>query len=390
MIETTAELKAACEIFAKSDYVTVDTEFLRESTFWPQLCLIQIASPDHEALIDPLAKGLDLTPFFDLMANAAVVKVFHAARQDLEIIHHLGGIIPHPLFDTQVAAMVCGFGDSVSYDQLVQKITGKHIDKSSRFTDWSHRPLSQKQLDYALADVTHLRDIYASLKAELEREGRAHWLEDEMAVLETPETYDLHPDDAWTRMKMRVRKPSELAVLMKVTAWREREARNRDVPRGRILKDDAIYEIAQQQPRDSEALGKLRTVPRGWERSASGAAIIAAVNEALSIPKEELPKIAKPYQPNEGTQSAVELLKVLLKLTAEREGVAAKIIANTDDLEKIASEGEKADVAAMHGWRRELFGDRALKLIDGQLAIKFVNRKIEAVELDAPAVPSEA
>ena len=388
MIETTAELKAACDIFAKSDFVTVDTEFLRESTFWPQLCLIQIASPDHEALIDPLAKGLDLKPFFDLMTDASVVKVFHAARQDLEIIHHLGGVIPHPLFDTQVAAMVCGFGDSVSYDQLVQKITGKHIDKSSRFTDWSHRPLSQKQLDYALADVTHLRDIYASLKAELEREGRAHWLEDEMAVLETPETYDLHPDDAWTRMKMRVRKPSELAVLMKVTAWREREARNRDVPRGRILKDDAIYEIAQQQPRDSEALGKLRTVPRGWERSASGAAIIAAVNEALSIPKEELPKIAKPYQPNEGTQSAVELLKVLLKLTAEREGVAAKIIANTDDLEKIASEGEKADVAAMHGWRKELFGDRALKLIDGQLVIKFVNRKIEAVELEAPAPAS--
>lgn len=389
MIETTAELKAACDIFAKSDFVTVDTEFLRESTFWPQLCLIQIASPDHEALVDPLAKGLDLKPFFDLMTDASVVKVFHAARQDLEIIHHLGGVIPHPLFDTQVAAMVCGFGDSVSYDQLVQKITGKHIDKSSRFTDWSHRPLSQKQLDYALADVTHLRDIYASLKAELEREGRAHWLEDEMAVLETPETYDLHPDDAWTRMKMRVRKPSELAVLMKVTAWREREARNRDVPRGRILKDDAIYEIAQQQPRDAEALGKLRTVPRGWERSASGAAIIAAVNEALAIPKEELPKIAKPYQPNEGTQSAVELLKVLLKLTAEREGVAAKIIANTDDLEKIASEGEKADVAAMHGWRKELFGDRALKLIDGQLVIKFVNRKIEAVELDLPEAPSE-
>lgn len=389
MIETTAQLKAACDIFAKSDFVTVDTEFLRESTFWPQLCLIQIASPDHEALIDPLAKGLDLKPFFDLMADASVVKVFHAARQDLEIIHHLGGIIPHPLFDTQVAAMVCGFGDSVSYDQLVQKITGKHIDKSSRFTDWSHRPLSQKQLDYALADVTHLRDIYAALKAELEREGRAHWLEDEMAVLETPETYDLHPDDAWTRMKMRVRKPSELAVLMKVTAWREREARNRDVPRGRILKDDAIYEIAQQQPRDAEALGKLRTVPRGWERSASGAAIVAAVNEALAIPKEDLPKIAKPYQPNEGTQSAVELLKVLLKLTAEREGVAAKIIANTDDLEKIASEGEKADVQAMHGWRKELFGDRALKLIDGQLVIKFVNRKIEAVELDLPEAPSE-
>ena len=382
MIETTADLIKACEIFSQNEFVTVDTEFLRESTFWPQLCLIQVASTNHEALIDPLAKGLDLKPFFDLMANPAVVKVFHAARQDIEIIHHLGGIIPHPLFDTQVAAMVCGFGDSVSYDQLVQKISGKHIDKSSRFTDWSHRPLSEKQLDYALADVTHLRDVYATLKAELEREGRAHWLEDEMAVLERPETYDIHPDDAWVRMKMRVRKPSELAVLQKVTAWREREARSRDVPRGRIIKDEAIYEIAQQQPKDAEALGKLRTIPRGWERSTAGAAIVAAVNEALALPKEEMPKIPKPYQPNEGAASAVELLKVLLKLTAEREGVAAKIVASTDDLEKIASEGEKADVPALYGWRRELFGDRALKLIDGGLALKFVNRKIEAVDLE--------
>jgi ribonuclease D len=390
LISRTEDLAEACARLGAAPFVAVDTEFMREQTFWPRLCLIQMAANGTEVLVDSLAPGIDLQPFFDLMVNEQVLKVFHSARQDIEIVHHLAGVIPHPIFDTQVAAMVCGFGDSVSYDQLVQKITGKHIDKSSRFTDWSHRPLSQKQLDYALADVTHLRDIYASLKAELEREGRAHWLEDEMAVLETPETYDLHPDDAWTRMKMRVRKPSELAVLMKVTAWREREARNRDVPRGRILKDDAIYEIAQQQPRDAEALGKLRTVPRGWERSASGAAIIAAVNEALAIPKEELPKIAKPYQPNEGTQSAVELLKVLLKLTAEREGVAAKIIANTDDLEKIASEGEKADVAAMHGWRKELFGDRALKLIDGQLVIKFVNRKIEAVELDLPEAPSEA
>jgi ribonuclease D len=389
MIETTADLKAACEIFSKSSFVTVDTEFLRESTFWPQLCLIQMASPDHEAIVDPLAKGIDLKPFFDLMENTSVVKVFHAARQDLEIVHHLGGIIPHPLFDTQVAAMVCGFGDSVSYDQLAQKIAGKHIDKSSRFTDWSHRPLSQKQLDYAIADVTHLRDIYLFLKDQLEREGRAHWLADEMAVLETPETYDLHPDDAWTRMKMRVRKPAELAVLMKVTAWREREARNRDVPRGRVLKDDAIYEIAQQQPRDAEALGKLRTIPRGWERSGSGGAIIAAVNEAMAIPKEDLPKLPKPYQPNDGAQSAVELLKVLLKLTAEREGVAAKIIANIDDLEKIASEGEKADVQTMHGWRRELFGNLALKLIDGHLAIKFVNRKIEAIELEQDTAPTE-
>ena len=381
MIETTADLKAACDIFAKSEFVTVDTEFLRESTFWPQLCLIQLASPDHEAIVDPLAKGLDLAPFFALMSDTSVVKVFHAARQDLEIVHHLGGIIPHPLFDTQVAAMVCGFGDSVSYDQLVQKVVGQHIDKSSRFTDWSHRPLSEKQLDYALADVTFLRDVYLHLKAELEREGRTDWLSDEMAILEKPETYDLHPDDAWTRMKMRVRKPIELAVLQKVTAWREREARSRDVPRGRVLKDDAIYEIAQQQPKDNEALGRLRTIPRGWERSAAGTAIISAVQEALAIPKDELPKLAKPYQPNEGAASAVELLKVLLKLTAEREGVAAKVIASMDDLEKIASEAEAAKVSALSGWRRGLFGDIALKLINGEVALKFVNRKIETVEL---------
>jgi ribonuclease D len=381
MIETTADLQKACDIFAKSEFVTVDTEFLRESTFWPQLCLIQIASPDHEAIVDPLAKGLDLAPFFALMSNVAVVKVFHAARQDLEIIHHLGGIIPHPLFDTQVAAMVCGFGDSVSYDQLVQKVVGQHIDKSSRFTDWSYRPLSEKQLDYALADVTYLRDVYLHLKAELEREGRTDWLADEMAVLETPETYDIHPDDAWTRMKMRVRKPIELAVLQKVTAWREREARSRDVPRGRVLKDDAIYEIAQQQPKDNDALGKLRTIPRGWERSAAGTAIVGAVQAALAIPKDELPKIAKPYQPNEGAASAVELLKVLLKLTAEREGVAAKVIASMDDLEKIASEAEDAKVSALSGWRRALFGDIALKLINGDVALKFVNRKIETVEI---------
>ncbi len=262
MIETTADLAEACKTLAQSDYITIDTEFLRETTFWPQLCLIQMASPDLAVIVDPMAKGIDLAPFFALMADEKVVKVFHAARQDIEIIYNLGGLIPHPIFDTQVAAMVCGFGDSVSYDQLVQKVKNVHIDKSSRFTDWSHRPLSEKQLDYALADVTHLRDVYQHLKAELEREGRSLWLTEEMAILESRETYDMHPDDAWQRLKMRVRKPIELAVLQTVAAWREREARARNVPRGRILKDDAIYEIAQQQPRDVEALGRLRTIPR--------------------------------------------------------------------------------------------------------------------------------
>ncbi|KEQ04626.1 MULTISPECIES: ribonuclease D [Pseudorhizobium] len=385
MIETTAALEDACRALAQSDFITIDTEFLRETTFWPQLCLIQMASPTVEVLVDPLAKGLDLSPFFALMADPKVIKVFHAARQDIEIIHHLGGLVPHPIFDTQVAAMVCGFGDSVSYDQLVQRISGAQIDKSSRFTDWSRRPLSDKQLEYAMADVTHLRDVYLSLKEQLEREGRASWLTEEMAILESPGTYDIHPDDAWLRLKSRLRKPQELAILKFVAAWREREARSRNVPRSRVLKDDAIYEIAQQQPKDTEALSRLRTVPKGWERSSSGTGVIEAVNAALALPKAEMPHAPKSSRSPEGTGAAVELLKVLLKLISDREGVAAKVIANTDDLEKIAAEGEMAEVAALHGWRRELFGDTALQLISGGVALRFVDRKVEAVTLTGDA-----
>lgn len=381
MIETTADLEAACQQLANSNYITIDTEFLRETTFWPELCLIQMASPDLAVIVDPMAKGIDLAPFFALMANPDVIKVFHAARQDIEIIFHLGSLIPHPIFDTQVAAMVCGFGDSVSYDQLVNRVTGTQIDKSSRFTDWSRRPLTDKQLDYALADVTHLRDIYKYLATELEREGRSLWLTEEMAILEARDTYDLHPDDAWQRLKMRVKKPIELAVLKTVAAWREREARARNVPRGRILKDDAIYEIAQQQPKDAEALGRLRTIPKGWERSSAGTAVIEAVNEALAIPKTDLPKLPRQSHTPEGAAAATEMLKVLLKLIAEKQGVAAKIIANSEDLDRIAAEGEKADVGALKGWRRELFGETALKLINGDVALRFVDKKIETVEI---------
>jgi len=380
MIDTTAALEEACRLLAQSDFITIDTEFLRETTFWPELCLIQMASPDHEYIVDPMAKGLDLKPFFELMANPAVVKVFHAARQDIEIIFHLGDLIPHPIFDTQVAAMVCGFGDSVSYDQLVQKVKNVHIDKTSRFTDWSRRPLSEKQLDYALADVTHLRDVYLKLKGQLEAEGRAEWLTEEMAILESRETYDLPPEQAWQRLKMRLRKPTELAVMQYVAAWREREARSRNVPRSRVLKDDAIYEIAQQQPKDVEALGRLRTIPKGWERSSSGTAILEQVNAALALPKSEMPHLERHTHAPEGTQSAVELLKVLLRLTSEKHGVASKVIANSDDLEKIAAEGEKAEVAALQGWRKELFGDLALKLISGGVGLRFVGKRIEAVE----------
>lgn len=376
VISTQNDLEAAIGALAKSAFVTVDTEFIRETTFWPELCLIQMASPGVNALIDPLASNIDLAPFFELMADKRVVKVFHAARQDIEIVFHLGELIPQPVFDTQVAAMVCGFGDSVSYDQLVQKITGVHLDKSSRFTDWRHRPLTQKQLTYALADVTHLIPVYEHLNAQLERDNRAHWVNEEMEILTSRETYDPHPDDAWKRLKMRVRKPIELAVVQAVATWREREARERNVPRGRVLKDDAIYEIAQQQPRDAAALARLRTVPKGWERSSTATALLEIVNEALAIPKDALPRLPKSGPAPEGTSAAAELLKVLLRQVADKEGVAAKVLASGDDIDRLAADGEKADVPAMRGWRREIFGDTAARLVRGEIALKFDRKKI--------------
>nr|WP_295463448.1 ribonuclease D [Mesorhizobium sp.] len=382
LITKQSELEAVVAQLARSEFVTVDTEFIRETTFWPELCLIQMASPDTTALIDPLSPEIDLKPFFDLMANEAVLKVFHAARQDIEIIFHLGDLIPHPVFDSQIAAMVCGFGDSVSYDQLVQRITGTQLDKSSRFTDWRHRPLSDKQLEYALADVTWLRDVYLSLRDKLDSRQRSGWVKEEMDVLTSRETYDLHPENAWTRLKMRVRKPIELAVLQRVAAWREREARERNVPRGRVLKDDAIYEIAQQQPRDVAALGRLRTTPKGWERSSTAAGLLAATNEALGIPKDELPKIPRQASTSEGANAAAEILKVLLRIIAEKEGVAPKIIASSDDIERIASEGETAEVEALSGWRREVFGEKALRLLRGELGIRFQNRRINVFDID--------
>lgn len=383
VITTQDELETAVTALEKSKFVTVDTEFIRETTFWPVLCLIQLAAPGVTALIDPLAPGIDLKPFFKLMANEAVTKVFHAARQDIEIVVHLGDLVPHPVFDTQVAAMVCGFGDSVSYDQLVQKVTGERLDKSSRFTDWRHRPLSDKQLDYALADVTHLIDVYQYLSAELEREDRAHWLNEEMEVLTSRATYDPHPEDAWKRLKMRLRKPQELAVVQAVAAWREREARERDVPRGRVLKDDAIYEIAQQAPRDVTALGRLRTTPKGWERSTTAGALLGIINSALDLPKEEMPKLPKNFQPPEGTSAAAELLKVLLRIVAEQEGVAAKVLASSDDIDRIAGEGDAAEVPALQGWRRTVFGDKALRLVRGEIGIKFEKRKIAVFDIEA-------
>ncbi|WP_421851956.1 ribonuclease D [Oricola sp.] len=380
-IESTEALAEACQRAARHPYITIDTEFIRETTFWPELCLVQFATVEEAVLVDPLAPGIDLTPLFELMSNRDVLKVFHAARQDIEIFFKLAGAIPEPIFDTQVAAMVCGFGDAIAYDQLVKRVSGATIDKSSRFTDWRQRPLSDKQLHYALADVTHLRDVYDDLAARLKQENREHWVREEMSVLTARETYDLHPDDAWRRLKLRVRKPIELQIMMNVAAWREREARNRNQPRRRILKDDAVYEIAQQQPQSPEALGRLRSLNKGIERSPFAEPLVKAVADALALDKASLPTIPRPPASPEGTSAAVDLLRVLLKLTAEEQGVAQKIIATSDDLEKIAISGETADVSALKGWRREIFGDQALRIINGELAIRFQERKLAILDI---------
>jgi len=377
-ITTTSELAAACGRMAAQPFVTVDTEFLRETTYYPLLCVAQIASDDEAFVIDALAPGIDLTPFYQLMANERVMKVFHAARQDIEIVWHAAKLIPHPIFDTQVAAMVLGYGDSISYDQLVQRITGDTLDKSHRFTDWTHRPLSEAQLRYAVSDVTHLRDVYKALVADLERRGRANWVEDEMRVLTSPDTYRMDPDSAWQRLKTRVRKPKELAVLIDVAAWREREAQARDVPRSRILKDEVIADIAVQAPSTIEKLKGLRSLPKGFERSRWGEAIVAAVNHGLARDPKTLPHQTR-HQPAPNGAATVELLKVLLRMISERHHVAAKVIATVDDLERIAA-NDDAEVPALMGWRRELFGEKALALKHGKLALAIEKGRVAAIE----------
>ena len=385
IITDTQTLAETCSRLAEAPYITVDTEFLREKTFWPILCLIQVASPEsaggEEAIVDPLADGMDLQPFWDLMADEGVLKVFHAARQDVEIVHHLAGIVPAPMFDTQVAAAVCGYGESVGYGQLVAQTTRGRIDKTSQFTDWSRRPLSKKQLDYAMSDVTWLRDVYERLDVELETKGRKGWLDEEMATLSDPATYDVHPKDAWRRMKMRARKPRELEVLKHVARWREQQARDRDVPRSRVLKDDALYEIATQQPQSKSDMANLRAVPNGFENSRHAAGLLEAVADGLAVSEDDLPRLPKRRAPSEAVTSALELLKVLLRITAERESVGARVIASSDDLAAIAAD-DGADVPAMHGWRRKMFGEKALALKRGDIALGFDGRRAEVIELE--------
>jgi ribonuclease D len=378
LITTTSELASACARLEKHPVITVDTEFLRETTYYPLLCVVQMASPDEALVIDALADGIDLKAFFELMANEKVLKVFHAARQDIEIIWHRANIVPHPIFDTQVAAMVLGYGDSIAYDQLVERITGHRPDKTHRFTDWSRRPLTKEQVHYAVSDVTHLRDVFTALDADLRKRRRNDWVSEEMDVLTSPRTYDFHPERAWERLKTRVRKPRELAVLMEVAAWREQEAQSRDVPRSRVLKDDTVGDIVTHAPTSLEKLATLRSLPKGFDRSKWGTEIIAAVQRGLARDPATLPKLEKPRNNSNGA-AIVELLKVLLRMTSERHAVASKVIATVDDLEQIAAD-DQADVAALHGWRRELFGEAALALKHGRLALAIERGRVIRVD----------
>src|SRR6201989_1471003 len=378
LITTSTQLAEACARLATHPVITVDTEFLRETTYYPLLCVVQMASADEAVVIDTLAQGLDLKPFFELMANEAVLKVFHAARQDIEIVWHQSGTLPHPLFDPQVAAMVLGYGDSIAYDQLVERITGPRPDKTHRFTDWSRRPLSAEQMHYAVSDVTHLRDVFTALDADLKKRGRNDWVSEEMEVLTSPKTYDFHPERAWERLKTPVRRPKELAVLIEVAAWREQEAQSRDVPRGRVLKDDAVGDIATHAPTTLEKLANLRSLPRGFDRSKWGTDIVAAVQRGIARDPATLPKLEKPRNNSNGA-AIVELLKVLLRMTSERHAVASKVTATVDDLEQIAAD-DNADVGALHGWRRGVFGEAALALKHGRLALAIEKGRVVRVD----------
>jgi ribonuclease D len=390
LITSTSDLAQLCDRLGQHPFVAVDTEFIREQTFWPKLCLIQLAGPGDEAIVDPLEHGIDLAPFYQLMANESVVKVFHAARQDLEIVWTQAKLIPHPIFDTQVAAMVCGFGESVSYVSLVKQVTGRDVDKSSRFTDWARRPLTEKQLVYALGDVTHLREVYKRLDAELKSTGRTGWLDQEMADLMDARTYESPPEEAWRRLKLRVKNRKGLAVLMELAAWRDRAAQAQDVPRNRILRDEALYDIASHAPTDAAQLSQLRSLSEGFGRSARAKEIIEAVKLGLARDPKTVPQLREGGGLPADKSATVELLRVLLKACAARSKVAPRLIADADDLERLAMEDEP-DIAALKGWRYELFGAEAQRLKRGEMALRVADGEVVAVDLArAPAAHENA
>ena len=382
-LTTTDALAEYCARAADVPYVTVDTEFLRERTYFAQLCLVQLALPgtdDSDAvLVDPLAEGMSLEPLFDLFRNENVVKVLHAARQDLEIFHVDGDVMPTPIFDTQVAAMVCGFGEQVGYETLVRKIARASLDKSSRFTDWSRRPLSDAQKTYALADVTHLRQIYEYLAAELERSGRRPWVEEELQKLTNREAYVVDPENAWKRLKTRTNSGKFLAILRELARYREETAQRRNVPRNRIMKDDLLMELASTKPRSVQDLGKSRLLQREGRKGEAAEAILAAVQRGLETAPEDMPKAPAMRDKSQLNPALADLLRVLLKAKAENAGVAQKLIASSADLDDIACGGR--DGLWAHGWRHEVFGADALRLCDGQIALSAKGQKVTVIPL---------
>jgi ribonuclease D len=384
LISETAELREFCSTLAQAKFVTVDTEFMRERTYWPILCLIQLGGPDDAAAVDALAEGLDLSPVYELMRNEAVLKVFHAARQDLEIFHKNMGAMPKPVFDTQVAAMVCGFGDQAAYDTLAAKLAKAHIDKSSRFTDWSRRPLSERQLQYAIADVTHLRVVYEKLQAKLQKNSRAEWLIEEMQLLTDPATYDTEPLESWRRLKPRNPSQKLLRVLRELAAWRESEAQRLDIPRSRVLRDESILEIAAHAPTDAEQLARTRGLSRGMVEGKQGAAILAAVQRGLESKDDVESDRQNNGQRIVAPPAVTDMLKVLLKLKCDLEGVAPKLIASSREVELIAAD-DNADVPALQGWRREIYGADALKLKHGRLGLVIRDQKLALIDMDQQA-----
>ena len=377
LLTMSADVASLCGELAREPYVAVDTEFMRDRTYWPKLCLVQLAGAKRHAAIDPLAKGIDLAPLFALMADPQVLKVFHAARQDIEIFYRLTGAVPTPLFDTQLAAMVCGYGEEVGYETLVSQIAKGRVDKSSRFTDWSRRPLSAQQLIYALGDVIHLRVIYERLERQLEQTGRIEWVAQELAELTDPAVYSPSLEDAWKRIKVRSRDPRFLAVLRALAAWRESEAQRRDVPRNRIVRDDLLLEIAANRPTSVEELSKLRRISLDRQ---SAAAAVEAVQAALALPEDKLPQLEPPPKMPRGLGPMIELLRVLLKLKCEEHQVAQRLVATTADLEAIATE-ECPEVAALKGWRFEVFGRFALALKRGELGLAIADGRIVLIPI---------
>ena len=367
LITTTDELAAFCKSLAGAEFVAVDTEFMRERTYWPKLCLAQVAGPDEAAAIDALAEGIDLSPLDELMGNPDVLKVFHAARQDLEIFYPRMNKVPGPLFDTQVAAMVCGHGEAASYESLATKLAKARIDKSSRFTDWSRRPLSERQITYAISDVTHLRVVYEALKRQLEKSGRLNWITEEMAVLNDPGTYRADPEHAWRRLKPRGASPRLLGTLKEVAAWRERTAQRIDIPRQRLLRDEQLLEIASHAPKTVEELALTRGLGRGFAEGWQGREILEAIEKARKMPDAQLPTRERAPEQLRAPGAVVDMLRTLLRLKAEQAGVAARLVASADEIDRLAA--GKRDVHVLQGWRNEIFGRDATAMIEGRVAL---------------------